>query len=49
MQVKVGVWVGLVLGCAIGFLFVYQLNNAFNNLTTVEDHIEEMEQHVASR
>jgi len=43
LYIKIGIWVKLVVGSAIGFLYVYQCNNSINNLTTVEDHIEEME------
>lgn len=43
MAMKVGIWVKLLTGSAIGFLFLYQFNNALYNLTTVEDTMPQME------
>lgn len=45
--IKIGIWVKLVVGSAIGYLFVYQMGNCINNLTTVEDHVEQMSYRVS--
>jgi len=42
LAIKIGIWVKLVVGSAIGYLFVYQAGNSINNVTTVEDHVEQM-------